>query len=222
MLLGIQENDSQRFGIEKPHLGTRSAIVRGLSIVSDWRSSRKATAPMRRELTSRGALGRETKGKSSSTEVRAKTVEIRNALRARPPVFENAGTGRTWIGIEPFGADSARARATGVTHAKRMRYAGCVFLFCPSHDRSPGAVQSTGTQPCSVLSRAVLASTPSLRECQGPDYGGWPQMGRWLVPFICRAKAYRQSRCCIRPGRRCLPRSSRRAIRAENSVPCLK
>src|SRR5229473_6960333 len=37
--------------------------------------------------------------------------------------------------------------------------------------------------------------------------------GRWLVPFICRAKAYRQSRCCIRPGRRCLPRSSRRAIR---------
>src|SRR5260221_5019672 len=38
---------------------------------------------------------------------------------------------------------------------------------------------------------------------------GWPQMGRWLVPFICRAKAYRQSRCCIRPCRRCLPRSSR-------------
>ena len=30
------------------------------------------------------------------------------------------------------------------------------------------------------------------------------------VRFICRAKAYRQSRCCIRPGRRCLPRSSRR------------
>src|SRR5437660_613130 len=34
------------------------------------------------------------------------------------------------------------------------------------------------------------------------------QLGRWLVPFICRAKAYRQSRCCIRPGRRCLPRSA--------------
>ena len=41
----------------------------------------------------------------------------------------------------------------------------------------------------------------------------------WLVPFICRAKAYRQSRCCIRRGRRCLPRSSRHAIRAEGSVP---
>jgi ketosteroid isomerase-like protein len=40
------------------------------------------------------------------------------------------------------------------------------------------------------------------------------------VSFIgCRAKAYRQSRCCIRPGRRCLPRSSRHAIRAEGSVP---
>src|SRR6202007_2010933 len=44
----------------------------------------------------------------------------------------------------------------------------------------------------------------------------------WLIPFICRAKAYRQSRCCIRPGRRCLTRSSRHAIRAEGSVPCLK
>jgi hypothetical protein len=76
----------------------RSAIVRGLSTVSDWRSSRKATAPMRRELTSRGALGRETKGKSSSTEARAKTVEIRNALRARPPVFENAAPGRAGHG----------------------------------------------------------------------------------------------------------------------------
>jgi hypothetical protein len=60
---------------------------------------------------------------------------------------------------------------------------------------------------------SYIASTP---------YGGWPQMGRWLVPFICRAKAYRQSRCCIRPGHRCLPRSSRHAIRAEGSVPCLK
>jgi hypothetical protein len=53
---------------------------------------------MRRELTSRGALGRETKGKSSSTEALAKTVEIRNALRARPPVFENAAPGRAGHG----------------------------------------------------------------------------------------------------------------------------
>src|SRR5579859_2183811 len=67
-----------------------------------------------------------------------------------------------------------------------------------------------------------IASTPALRECQGPDYGGWPQMGRWLLPFICRAKAYRQSRCCIRPDRQCLPRSNRHAIPAEGSVPCLK
>src|ERR1700681_4805683 len=66
----------------------------------------------------------------------------------------------------------------------------------------------------------TLHATPSLGECQGPDYGGWPVI--WLVPFICRAKAYRQSRCYIRPGRRCLPRSSRHAIRAEGSVPCLK
>jgi uncharacterized protein (TIGR03000 family) len=61
--------------------------------------------------------------------------------------------------------------------------------------------------------------TKSIRCHTPPNYDGWPQMGRWLVPFICRAKAYRQSRCCIRPGRRCLPRSSRHAIRAEGSVP---
>src|SRR6516165_3776987 len=35
------------------------------------------------------------------------------------------------------------------------------------------------------------------------------------ITFIYRAKAYRQSRCCIRPGRRCLPRSSLHAIRAD-------
>ena len=52
----------------------RSAIARGLSIVSDCRSSRRATAPIRSELTSRKALEREMNGKSSSTEVRAKTV----------------------------------------------------------------------------------------------------------------------------------------------------
>ena len=43
-------------------------------MVSDWRSSRSATAPIRRELTKRKALTRETKGKSSSTVARAKTA----------------------------------------------------------------------------------------------------------------------------------------------------
>ena len=52
----------------------RSAIAIGLSMVSDWRSSRSATAPIRRELTSRRALTREIKGKSSSTVARAKAV----------------------------------------------------------------------------------------------------------------------------------------------------
>ena len=43
----------------------RSAIATGLSMVSDWRSSRSVTAPMRRELTRRSDFERETKGKSS-------------------------------------------------------------------------------------------------------------------------------------------------------------
>jgi Flp pilus assembly secretin CpaC len=66
-------------------------------------------------------------------------------------------------------------------------------------------------------SEEALETVPAAK-----SIGGWPQMGRWLVPFICRAKAYRQSRCCIRPGRRCLLRSSRHAIRAEGLVPSLK
>ena len=59
--------------------------------------------------------------------------------------------------------------------------------------------------PKGLCDQLMLSIPPSAL------HGGWPQMGRWLVPFICRAKAYRQSRCCIRPGRRCLPRSSRHA-----------
>ena len=64
---------------------------------------------------------------------------------------------------------------------------------------------------------------PRNGNTNGRIYGGWPQkMGRYLVSFICRAKACRRSRCCIRPGRRCLPRSSRHAILVEGSVPSSK
>src|ERR1700751_1019685 len=46
---------------------------------------------------------------------------------------------------------------------------------------------------------------------------------RWLVPLICRAKAYRQSRYCVRPGRRCLPRSRvyRRLVAGPDNVRAL-
>jgi hypothetical protein len=51
------------------------------------RSSRNATAPLRRELTNRSALGRETKGKSSSTEARAKTVRDPKCFKSASACF---------------------------------------------------------------------------------------------------------------------------------------
>jgi hypothetical protein len=53
VLLGVKENDPERFAVERKRISEHSsAIARGLSIVSDSRSSRKTTAPIRRELTS--------------------------------------------------------------------------------------------------------------------------------------------------------------------------
>jgi hypothetical protein len=65
VLLGVKENDPERFAVEKTHLRAQLGDCRGLSMVSDSRSSRKTTAPIRNELTSRRALERETKGRSS-------------------------------------------------------------------------------------------------------------------------------------------------------------
>ncbi len=65
----------------------RSAIARGLSMVSDWRSSRRATAPTRSELTSRRAFERETKGKSSATEALDKTAREPKCLRRVSAAF---------------------------------------------------------------------------------------------------------------------------------------
>jgi hypothetical protein len=107
---------------------------------------------------------------------------------------------------------------------------GQVRSVAPSLQISRAAVRSFLSADVQIrtpvggsLDVEVRAAKPDCRSSGSmPDYGGWPRMGRWLVRFICRAKAYRQSRCCIRPGRRCLPRSSRHAIRAEGSVPCLR
>jgi serine/threonine protein kinase len=61
--------------IEKAHPGAEIGdCQRGLSIVRDSRSPRNATAPIRRELTRRRTLERETKRRSSSTEARVNTV----------------------------------------------------------------------------------------------------------------------------------------------------
>ena len=83
------------------------------------------------------------------------------------------------------------------------------------HPPQPSPQKSTRTGVCDCKTSLLKLESVTIN-VSGPG------MGRWLVPFICRARAYRRSRCCIRPGRRCLPRSSRHAIRAEASVPCLK
>jgi hypothetical protein len=103
-------------------------------------------------------------------------------------------------------------------HHAPLACAVAVILWGPdaSSDKLRAGARCTG---CGTLAFAVTRSLAAGM----PRAGVWrPRMGRWLVPLICRAKAYRQSRCCIRPGRRCLPQSSRHAIRAEGSVPCLR
>ena len=72
-------------------------------MVSDWRSSRSATAPTRRELTNRKALTRETKGKSSSTMARAKAVrEPKCCNRASACFRETEDQPKMFCGVQRF------------------------------------------------------------------------------------------------------------------------
>ena len=95
-----------------------------------------------------------------------------------------------------------------------------LWLTATATDVSPCSTQKPGRTSATLGNRSVVRFRRAAQpESQQTRRLCWPRMGRWLLPFICRAKACRQSRCCIRPGRQCLPRSSRYAIRAEGSVP---
>jgi hypothetical protein len=56
----------------------------------------------------------------------------------------------------------------------------------------------------------------------GPAYGGWLRMGRWLVPLFVEPRLIGNLDVVSVWVADVLPRSSRHAIRAAGSVPCLK
>jgi hypothetical protein len=89
----ILGSSATRLGSGSPPLGrlARNGSIReDASIVDGERLtlSFNATAPIRSELTSRSALERETKGKSSSTEAQADRESEPNALKMRRPVSD--------------------------------------------------------------------------------------------------------------------------------------